>query len=101
VQIIGNQIDHVRLNKIRSICKRNLSEIKDAEPRRLRKEIARLRGEQVKLRKAETTLKTYQKSIAETRSKIAEIEAEKANFLKAQQERREEIKMQIAKEVAR
>jgi len=96
----GNQVDHVRLSKIRFICKRNLAEIKDAEPRRLRKEIARLRAEQLKLRKAENTMKSYQNSIKETRAKIKEIEKEKTDFLAQQQARRDEIQVQIDKEVA-
>jgi hypothetical protein len=29
----GNQLDYVGLNRIRNMCKRNLAEIKDAEPR--------------------------------------------------------------------
>lgn len=96
----GNQLDHVRLQKIKSICQRNIEEIKDAEPRRLRKEIARLRGEQVKLRKAENTLREYQSSIAATRARIAMIEREKASFLSAQTERREQLRRQIATEKA-
>lgn len=100
VDLRGNQVDHVRLNKVKSICARNCAEIKDAEPRRLRKEIARLRGEQVKLRKAEATLKTYQKSIADTKARIVLVEQEKQAFIKAQVSRREEISTQIAHELA-
>lgn len=96
----GNQVDQVRLHKIKTICNRNFTEIKDAEPRRLRKEIVRLRGEQVKLRNAEKTLKSYLSAIEETKQKIAEIESAKAEFVKIQNTRRNDIKNQISKEQA-
>jgi hypothetical protein len=96
----GNQIDHVRLNKIRAICKRNLAELKDAEPRRLRQEIVRLRLEQQKLKRAESTLAGYQASIARTKADIAAIETKKQEILRVQQERRADLKLQIEKEKA-
>jgi Ran GTPase-activating protein (RanGAP) involved in mRNA processing and transport len=94
----GNQIDHVRLNKLRSICRRNLVDLKQAEPRRLRHEISRLKGEQLKLIKAEKTLKSYRQSIQETESKLHNIEMEKAQFLAAQTKRRAELQARIDQE---
>jgi len=58
----------------RSIVQTNLTEILEAEPKRLRREIFRLRAEKVKLRKAETTLRQYRENIEETQAKIAYIE---------------------------
>jgi len=94
----GNQIDHVRLGKIKSICSRNLTQIKDLEPRRLRAEIGRLRGEQIKLRQAQHTLAHHRAAIQQTRQRINVIEEEKAKFLSLQQQRREEIRAQIERE---
>ena len=99
VDFRGNQLDHVRLNKFRALCQRNLQEQKEAEPRRLRREIQRLRGEQVKLRKAETLLVNYQKTIADTQARIEAIEAERAEFLRKQQSKREDLRAQVQKEL--
>lgn len=96
----GNQIDHVRLTKIKAMCQRNLSELRQAEPRRLRKEIARLKGEQVKLRRAERTLRQQQQQIDATKQKIANIQQEQAEFMRGQQRRRAEIQSQIDAEQA-
>lgn len=133
----GNQIDHVRLNKIRSICKRNLAEIKVNSnqlsfqlpthfvcrtpslagcARRLRgcaasrsscaRPKARSRPTRPPLKRPEPKSVRLSRCLALRCADAgvcvaAEIEAEKANFLKAQTDRREEIKRQIAKEVQR
>lgn len=94
----GNKLDHVRLQKIRAVCRRNLMAQRDAEPRRLRREIVRLKGEQAKLRKAEKTLRTYTATIEATRRQIGTLESEKAQFLATQQRRRADISEQIRRE---
>jgi Ran GTPase-activating protein (RanGAP) involved in mRNA processing and transport len=98
VDLGGNQLDHVRLSKLKALGQRNLAAIREIEPRRLRAAIQRLRGQQIKLRKAEALLQTYRATIADTQAKIDEVEQEKARFLKNQQERRAEIRQQIQKE---
>jgi len=95
VDLRGSQIDQVRLARCRAACQRNLTERREAEPRRLRREIQRLREEQVRLRRAETLLANYQTTIADAEARIAKIERERAEFLRQQEQKRKELRQQI------
>eukprot|EP00455_Lapot_gusevi_P003253 TRINITY_DN11333_c0_g1_i6.p1 TRINITY_DN11333_c0_g1~~TRINITY_DN11333_c0_g1_i6.p1 ORF type:complete len:717 (-),score=106.78 TRINITY_DN11333_c0_g1_i6:52-2202(-) len=95
VDFRGNQIEVSRLNKIKSYCKRNLDEIRDAEPKRLREEITRLRSEQDKLKAAEEALKLYDLSIAEIQQKIKAVVEQKQDLIIAHARKRNEIRESI------
>ncbi|SPR00927.1 Leucine-rich repeat-containing protein [Plasmodiophora brassicae] len=100
-ELRGNRMDHSKLAKIRSFCRRNLAQIRNQVPKRLREDIAELENVLASLGDLQETLLAEKQEVEKALADLQVINDEKMHFRLGQQAKRDEAEKQLAGEEAK